>query len=134
FGMQSAVPHVLATLDRTHDPARVPDAVRWARDAGLAVSLDLIYGTPGESLDDWRTSLDAALACEPDHVSAYALVVEPGTRMGVQVRRGELPAPDPDDEATKYEVADDVLGAAGYGWYEVSNWARTPEQVCRHNV
>ena len=92
FGMQSAVPHVLATLDRTHDPARVPLAVQWARDAGLAVSLDLIYGTPGESAADWRASLDAALACEPDHVSAYALVVEEGTRMAVQVRRGELPA------------------------------------------
>lgn len=134
FGMQSAVPHVLATLDRTHDPARVPDAVRWARDAGLDVSLDLIYGTPGESVDDWRRSLDAALACDVDHVSAYALVVEPGTRMATQVRRGLLPEPDPDDEATKYEVADDVLTAAGLRWYEVSNWARGPEHVCRHNV
>ncbi|NCT90201.1 coproporphyrinogen III oxidase [Cellulomonas sp. APG4] len=134
FGMQSAVPHVLATLDRTHDPARVPEAVRWARDVGLAVSLDLIYGTPGESVDDWRRSLDAVLACDVDHVSAYALVVEPGTRMAVQVRRGELPAPDPDDEATKYEVADDVLAGAGLHWYEVSNWARTPQDACRHNL
>jgi oxygen-independent coproporphyrinogen-3 oxidase len=132
--MQSAVPHVLATLDRTHDPARVPDVVRWARDAGLDVSLDLIYGTPGESADDWRRSLDAVLACAPDHVSAYALVVEAGTRMAVQVRRGELAMPDDDDLAAKYEAADEALGGAGYGWYEVSNWARTPAHACRHNL
>jgi putative oxygen-independent coproporphyrinogen III oxidase len=134
FGMQSAVPHVLATLDRTHDPARVPQAVSWARDAGLAVSLDLIYGTPGESLDDWRTSLDAALACEPDHLSTYALVVEEGTRMAARVRRGELPLPDDDVLADAYEVADAVLADAGYRWYEVSNWARTPGDACRHNL
>ncbi len=134
LGMQSAVPHVLATLDRTHDPARVPQAVAWARAAGLAVSLDLIYGTPGESLADWRTSLDAALACAPDHVSAYALVVEEGTRMAAKVRHGELPPPDDDALADAYELAAEVLGAAGYGWYEVSNWARTPADVCRHNL
>jgi putative oxygen-independent coproporphyrinogen III oxidase len=134
FGMQSAVPHVLAALDRTHDPARVPQAVAWARAAGLAVSLDLIYGTPGESAADWRASLDAALACEPDHVSAYALVVEEGTRLAVRVRRGELPAPDDDVLADDYEVADDVLSAGGLSWYEVSNWARTPADACRHNL
>jgi putative oxygen-independent coproporphyrinogen III oxidase len=134
FGMQSAVPHVLATLDRTHDPRRVPDAVRWARAAGLDVSLDLIYGTPGESMADWRASVDAALACEPDHVSAYALVVEPGTRMAARVRRGELTMPDDDDEADKYELADDVLTAAGLGWYEVSNWSTSERTRCRHNV
>lgn len=134
FGMQSAVPHVLATLDRTHDPDRVPHVVRWARDAGLAVSLDLIYGTPGESLDDWRRSLDAVVECGVDHVSAYALVVEEGTRMAAQVRRGRLTLPDADDQATKYELADDVLAAAGLSWYEVSNWARTPLDACRHNL
>ena len=134
FGMQSAVPHVLAALDRTHDPARVPQAVEWARAAGLAVSLDLIYGTPGESPADWRASLEAALACEPDHVSAYALVVEEGTRLAVRVRRGELPAPDDDVLADDYEVADAVLSAAGLGWYEVSNWARTAADACRHNL
>lgn len=133
FGMQSAVPHVLAALDRTHDPDRVPDVVRWARDAGLAVSLDLIYGTPGESLDDWRRSVEAALACDVDHLSAYALVVEEGTRMAAQVRRGVLPPTDPDDQAIKYEVADAMLAAAGLGWYEVSNWARTPADASRHN-
>lgn len=134
FGMQSAVPHVLATLERTHDPRRIPDVVRWARDAGLAVSLDLIYGTPGESLADWRASVEAALATGVDHVSAYALVVEPGTRMAVQVRRGELTLPDEEDQAAKYELADDLLSAAGLGWYEVSSWARTAQDACRHNL
>ncbi|MDQ1288663.1 MAG: hypothetical protein QG622_2229 [Actinomycetota bacterium] len=134
FGMQSAVPHVLASLDRTHDPARVPTAVAWARDAGLEVSLDLIYGTPGESLADWRTSVTAALACEPDHVSAYALVVEDGTRLAARVRRGELPAPDDDDLADKYELADALLADAGFEWYEVSNWAVPGGHACRHNL
>jgi putative oxygen-independent coproporphyrinogen III oxidase len=134
FGMQSAVPHVLATLDRTHDPERVPVVVDLAKQLGLDVSLDLIYSTPGESLDDWRTSLDAALACEPDHVSAYSLIVEDGTAMGRAVSRGELPAPDDDLAADMYELADQVLGDAGYSWYEVSNWARGDEHVSRHNL
>src|SRR6476469_5737256 len=133
LGMQSAVPHVLATLERTHNPANVALAVEAARDAGLQVSVDLIYGTPGESLEDWRTSLEAAIALEPDHVSAYALVVEEGTRLAAQVRRGQVPAPEDDDEAAKYELADELLGAAGYGWYEVSNWSRTVQGRCRHN-
>ncbi|MCD4527146.1 radical SAM family heme chaperone HemW [Nocardioides sp. cx-173] len=135
FGMQSAVPHVLAVLDRTHDPARVPDVVAWARAAGFEqVSLDLIYGTPGESLADWRRSLDEALACEPDHVSAYSLIVEDGTALARRVRRGELPMPDEDDLADKYDLADDRLTAAGLGWYEVSNWARDDAARCRHNL
>ncbi len=134
FGMQSAVPHVLATLDRTHDPDRVPQVVAWARAAGFeGVSLDLIYGTPGESQDDWRTSLAAALDTGPDHVSAYALVVEEGTRMAGQVRRGEIPAPDDDDLADRYLLADEVLAAAGFEWYEVSNWAHGADQRARHN-
>ncbi|GAB2475868.1 radical SAM family heme chaperone HemW [Xylanimonas ulmi] len=133
FGMQSAVPSVLATLDRTHDPRRIPDVVAWARDAGLEVSLDLIYGTPGETLDDWRASLEAVLATGVEHVSAYALVVEPGTKMGAQVRRGLLPLPDEDDQATKYELADELLGEAGLEWYEVSNWSK-PGHECRHNL
>ncbi|MBN9607285.1 MAG: coproporphyrinogen III oxidase [Actinomycetales bacterium] len=124
FGMQSAVPHVLGTLDRTHDPERVPLVVGWAREAGLQVSLDLIYGTPGESAEDWRVSLDAALALEPDHVSAYALIVEEGTALARRIARGELPAPDDDLVADLYEFADARLAAAGYRWYEVSNWAR----------
>jgi putative oxygen-independent coproporphyrinogen III oxidase len=134
FGMQSAVPHVLATLERTHDPRRIPDVVRWARDAGLDVSLDLIYGTPGESLDDWRLSLETALATGVDHVSAYALVVEAGTKMAAQVRRGQVALPSEDDQARKYEIADTLLTAAGLHWYEVSNWARSPQHACRHNL
>jgi oxygen-independent coproporphyrinogen-3 oxidase len=134
LGMQSAVPHVLRTLERTHDPANVARAVAAARAAGLQVSVDLIYGTPGESLDDWRRSLDAAIALEPDHISAYALVVEEGTKLAAQVRRGVVPAPEDDDEADKYELADAVLSAAGYGWYEVSNWARSEAARCRHNI
>ena len=135
FGMQSAVDHVLRVLDRTHDPLRVPAVVDWARAAGFdEVSLDLIYGTPGESLADWETSLEAALACEPDHVSAYSLIVEDGTALARQVRRGELPMPDDDDLADKYDLADERLTAGGLEWYEVSNWARRPASRCRHNV
>ncbi len=134
FGMQSAVPHVLKVLDRTHTPSRVPQVVQWAREAGLAVSLDLIYGTPGETLADWRYSLETALSYEPDHISAYALIVEDGTKLAAQIRRGEVPGIDDDDHADKYELADQLITEAGLGWYEVSNWARTPEQACRHNL
>jgi putative oxygen-independent coproporphyrinogen III oxidase len=134
FGMQSVVPHVLAVLERTHDPRRVPEVARWAREAGFdQVSLDLIYGTPGESIDDWRASLDAALACEPDHMSAYALIVEDGTALARQIRRGQVPMPDDDDLADKYLLADEAMRAAGLRWYEVSNWARSPQARCRHN-
>ncbi|KGN34643.1 coproporphyrinogen III oxidase [Knoellia sinensis KCTC 19936] len=133
LGMQSAVPHVLATLDRTHDPEGVGRAVMAAQAAGLVTSVDLIYGTPGESVDDWQTSLDAAISLEPEHISAYALVVEEGTKLASQVRRGEVERPDDDDEATKYELAEEALSAAGFGWYEVSNWTRTPAGRCRHN-
>jgi oxygen-independent coproporphyrinogen-3 oxidase len=113
----------------------VPDVVAWARAAGFdQVSLDLIYGTPGESVADWERSLDAALACEPDHVSAYSLIVEHGTALARRVRRGEVPAPDEDDLADKYLLADDRLEAAGLGWYELSNWARTDQARCRHNL
>jgi oxygen-independent coproporphyrinogen-3 oxidase len=138
FGMQSAVPHVLATLERTHDPDRIPLAVEWARAAGLQVSLDLIYGTPGETAADWQQSLDLALAQHPDHLSAYALIVEPGTKLARQIARGEVPAPDDDLAADLYEQADATLSAAGYDWYEVSNWARSegPDAGARsrHNL
>lgn len=133
LGMQSAVPHVLQVLDRTHHPDNVARAMQGARAAHLDVSLDLIYGTPGESLDDWRRTLKAAVALKPDHISAYALVVEEGTRLAAQVRRGVVPPPDDDDEAAKYELADDVLSTAGYSWYEISNWALEPRFRCRHN-
>ena len=135
LGMQSAAPHVLAVLDRRHTPGRAVAAAREAGAAGFEhVNLDLIYGTPGESAADLRGSLDAALAAGVDHVSAYALVVEKGTAMGRRVSRGELPAPDDDVLADRYELVDEVLTAAGLGWYEVSNWARTPAARCRHNL
>ncbi|MCC3301352.1 radical SAM family heme chaperone HemW [Arthrobacter sp. zg-Y895] len=134
FGMQSAVPHVLAVLDRTHMPSRVPQAVQWARDAGLHVSVDLIYGTPGESMADWKHSLEEALSYEPDHISAYALIIEEGTKLAARMRRGEVPPIDDDDHADKYVLADEMMTAAGLNWYEVSNWARTPEDQCRHNL
>ncbi len=135
FGMQSAVDHVLRTLDRTHDPLRVPHVVDWARRAGFEhVSLDLIYGTPGESLADWEASVEAALACRPDHVSAYSLIVEEGTALARRVRRGELPTPDEDDLADKYLLVDERLHAAGLSWYEVSNWRHRDADPCRHNL
>ncbi|MDQ3156366.1 MAG: radical SAM family heme chaperone HemW [Actinomycetota bacterium] len=134
FGVQSAVPHVLATLDRTHRPEGVPDAVRWARAAGFdQLSVDLIYGTPGESMDDWRRSLDHAISLEPDHVSAYALIVEQGTALARRVARGEIAVPDDDEMADKYILADSLLETAGFGWYELSNWARDEASRCRHN-
>ncbi|MEP6478836.1 MAG: radical SAM family heme chaperone HemW [Rhodoglobus sp.] len=134
FGMQSAVPHVLATLERTHDPERIPLVVDWARQAGLQVSLDLIYGTPGESIDDWKTSLDHAIAQRPDHISAYALIVEEGTKLARQIKRGEVATPDDDLQADMYELADRALAADDFGWYEVSNWARDEEHQSRHNL
>lgn len=133
FGMQSAVPHVLHTLDRTHTPANVEACVRGARAAGLRHSVDLIYGTPGESLDDWRTSVQAALDLGVEHISAYALAIEPTTKMGRLIRQGKLPQPDDDDEANKYEIVDSMLEQAGLSWYEVSNWA-VPGQESRHNL
>jgi putative oxygen-independent coproporphyrinogen III oxidase len=134
FGMQSAVPHVLRVLDREHQPGRPLDCVRWARAAGFErISLDLIYGTPGESDDDWRRSLTAAIDAGPDHVSAYALIVEEGTRLAAKVRRGEIAAPDDDAMADRYLIADDLLSQAGFSWYELSNWAQSDESRCRHN-
>jgi putative oxygen-independent coproporphyrinogen III oxidase len=134
FGMQSAAPHVLRVLDRTHTPGRALAAVAEAKAAGFEhVNLDLIYGTPGESVDDWSASLEQALSAEPDHVSAYALIVEDGTQLARRIRRGELPMPDDDDLADKYVLADDLLTAAGLDWYEVSNWARDEAARCRHN-
>ena len=133
FGMQSAVPKVLQILDRQHRPEQVPKAVAWAREVGVAVSVDLIYGAPGETDEQWRASVEAAIAMNPDHISAYALTVEPGTKMGAQVRRGELSLPDPDVQADRYEMVDSLLQAAGYQWYEISNWAK-PGRECQHNL
>jgi putative oxygen-independent coproporphyrinogen III oxidase len=134
FGMQSAVPHVLRTLDRVHQPERAVKCVEWAHEAGFEhVSLDLIYGTPGESDDDWRASLTAAAGADPDHISAYALVVEEGTKLAARVKRGELPLPDDDVLADRYVIADEFLHQAGYRWYEISNWARDDSAQCAHN-
>lgn len=134
IGMQSAVPEVLATLDRTHDPANVSRAVRACREAGLQVSLDVISGTPGESLQDWRRTLEAVVDLAPDHVSAYSLIVEEGTAMAAKIRRGELPDVDPDDQAEKYLMTDEVLTRAGHRWYEVSNYSTGEKTRSRHNL
>ena len=133
FGMQSAVPSVLKTLDRTHTPANVAAGVEAANAAGMRSSVDLIYGAPGESLDDWRTSVSTAIDLGVNHISAYALTIEPHTKMGRRIAAGTLPTPDDDDEANKYEIADDLLSAAGLEWYEISNWAR-PGYESRHNL
>ena len=133
FGMQSAVPSVLKTLDRTHTPANVAAGIAAANAAGMRSSVDLIYGAPGESLDDWRVSVRTAIDLGVDHISAYALTVAPNTKMGRQIAVGTLPTPDDDDEATKYEIADDLLSAAGLEWYEISNLAR-PGYESQHNL
>ncbi len=135
FGMQSAAPHVLDVLDRQHQPGRPEQCVKWAKAAGFEhVSLDLIYGTPGESGDDWAGSVSAALDAGPDHVSAYALIVEEGTRLAARVRRGEIAEPDDDAMADRYLAADALLSAAGLDWYEISNWAASPAAQCQHNL
>ena len=134
LGMQSVAPRVLATLDRVHSPGRAVTAAGEAMAEGFEhVSLDLIYGTPGESDDDLLRSVDAAIGADVDHVSAYALVVEEGTALARRVRRGEIAAPDDDVLAHRYELVDERLSAAGFDWYEVSNWSR-PGGQCRHNL
>lgn len=134
LGVQSMHGHVLASLGRTHDPAAIDSAVDATRAAGIEhLNLDLIYGAAGESVDDWTSSLDAALALEPDHISAYALTVESGTPLAQRIEFGEVVAPDDDDQATKYEIADERLTSAGFAWYEISNWARAGGE-CRHNL
>ncbi|MSZ87376.1 MAG: coproporphyrinogen III oxidase [Actinobacteria bacterium] len=133
FGVQSTTPHVLQTLDRTHNPAQVPNVVHAARDAGFThISVDLIYGTPGETIVEWEESVRSLLTLPIDHISAYSLIVEEGTKLGAQVRRGALAMPDEDLNADKYIVADDLFTAAGFAWYEVSNWAK-PGGACKHN-
>jgi putative oxygen-independent coproporphyrinogen III oxidase len=135
LGMQSAVAHVLATLDRVHTPGRAAQAAREARAAGFAhVSLDLMFGTPGESDADWAASLDAALAAQPDHVSLYGLILEPGTKLAARVRRGEVAGLDEDAMERRYALADARLREHGLAWYELANWAREPAARCRHNL
>ncbi len=134
FGMQSAVPHVLKSLDRTHNPENVLKATTWAREVGFnEVSVDLIYGTSGESLADWELTIDTALSLPISHISAYALIVESGTKLGAQVKRGEVTMPDDDETADKYLLADEKFIQAGFDWYELSNWSKKGSE-CRHNL
>jgi oxygen-independent coproporphyrinogen-3 oxidase len=132
--MQSAVPHVLKVLDRTHNVENLPLVVAAAKAAGLATSVDLIYGAPTESLEDFGLSLAAAIALDPDHISAYSLIVEPGTKLARQIKVGELPEPDEDEQADKYLMADSMLADAGFDWYEISNWAKSEAQRSKHNL
>ena len=134
FGMQSAQPHVLAVLDRTHNPENVKRAVDMARAAGFgSISVDLIYGTPGESLEDWRATVKEALSLDIDHISAYALIVETGTKLAAQIKRGDLNMPNDDLMADMYLLVDQMCNDAGLDWYELSNWAK-PGHECRHNI
>ncbi len=134
IGMQSSTKNVLQTLDRTHNPENVLNSVKILKDAGfINYSLDLIYGTPGESLEDWDKTLNDALALEPPHISAYSLVIEPGTKMGAQLNRGEISNVSDDDAADKYSLAEQVFSSRKYEWYEISNWSRS-EMQCQHNL
>ncbi len=134
FGMQYAVPHVLATLDRTHNPDNLLQVTRWAKEVGFKdISVDLIYGTPGESLDDWQKSIDAALALPVNHISAYALIVEEGTKLANAIKRGEIENVDDDLTAEKYLMADAAFSKAGFTWYELSNWSKTSGES-KHNI
>lgn len=134
FGMQSAVPHVLKVLDRTHNPENIERVVNAARNAGFSsISLDLIYGTPGESKEDLRESVETALSLPIDHLSAYALIVEMGTKLAAQIKRGELAMPNDDLMADMYLLVDQLCERAGMSWYELSNWSK-PGHESRHNV
>lgn len=134
FGMQSAVPHVLATLDRTHKPENLAQATTWANEVGISeISVDLIYGTPGESITDWQTSIDSALGLPITHISAYALIIEEGTKLAAQIKRGEVPEVDDDLVADKYLIADKAFKEAGFEWYELSNWSK-PGSESKHNM
>ncbi|WP_281640554.1 radical SAM family heme chaperone HemW [Aurantimicrobium minutum] len=133
-GMQSAVPHVLSALDRTHNPAAVDQAVSTIHSAGLEASIDLIYGAPGESLTDWRRSLEQAISLNTGHISAYALIVEDGTALARKISSGAMDAPDDDLQAEMYELADELLSKAGFQWYEISNWAKSQQQQSQHNL
>jgi oxygen-independent coproporphyrinogen-3 oxidase len=134
FGMQSAVPHVLKVLERTHKPENVFKVVSFAKKAGLATSVDLIYGAPGESLEDWQKTLEEAISLNTDHISAYSLIVEPGTKLFRQVKKGEVEAPNDDLHADMYELTERILSSAGFINYEVSNWSKSIEERSGHNM
>ena len=134
FGMQSAVPEVLATLERTHNPDSVAKNVAIAKKLGFQTSVDLIYGAPGETMEQWQHSVEVALAMDSDHISAYALIVEPATKLARQIRSGEKPEPDEDLQADKYEWLDERLKNSGFEWYELSNWSKSKQTESAHNV
>jgi oxygen-independent coproporphyrinogen-3 oxidase len=134
IGMQSAVPKVLAVLERTHNPENVSLAVHAAKNSGLATSVDLIYGSPTESLEDWVETLQQTISLDTDHISAYSLIVEPGTKLARQIKVGEVSEPDEDLHAEMYEVAEELLTKAGFVNYEVSNWSKSVETRSRHNI
>ena len=134
IGMQSSTKEVLKKLDRTHNPDNVSHSVDILKKSGFDnFSLDLIYGTPGESLNDWENSLKDAIALNPPHISAYSLVIEPGTKMGAQLNRGEISQVNDDEAADKYQLADEMLNKNNYSWYEISNWAKKDKE-CKHNL
>jgi len=134
FGMQSAVPHVLATLDRTHNPDNLYQVTKWASEVGFKeISVDLIYGTPGESKSDWQKSIDAALSLPITHISAYALIIEEGTKLAAQIKRGEVDQVDDDLTAEKYLMADNAFTKFGFNWYELSNWSKVNSES-KHNL
>ena len=134
IGMQSAVPKVLAVLERTHNPENVAIAIQAAKNVGLATSVDLIYGSPTETLEDWRESLQAAIDLDTDHISAYSLIVEEGTKLARQIKSGQLPEPDEDIHADMYELAEQIFTAAGFTNYEVSNWSKSTDTRSAHNM
>lgn len=127
-GMQSADPHVLRVLDRQHRPSQVPLVLEWAKSSGMQVSVDLIYGAPTETVSQWVRTLEEALSYEPDHVSAYSLIVEPGTKLAAQIARGDVEAPDEELAAEKYRITDHLLAEANMRWYEISNFAKVLDE------
>jgi oxygen-independent coproporphyrinogen-3 oxidase len=134
IGMQSAVPDVLKTLERTHNPENVAIAIDMAKSLGYRTSLDLIFGAPGETLPQWEQTIRQVIELDPGHLSAYSLIVEPGTKLARQINSGELTEPDEDLQADKYELADKLLTEAGYSWYEISNWSKTEDLKSNHNL
>jgi oxygen-independent coproporphyrinogen-3 oxidase len=134
IGMQSAVPDVLKTLERTHNPENVAIALEIAKSLGFRTSLDLIFGAPGETLSQWEETIAQVIALDPGHLSAYSLIVEPGTKLARQISSGELPEVDEDLQADKYELADKLLSKAGYSWYEISNWSKSEDLKSNHNL
>jgi oxygen-independent coproporphyrinogen-3 oxidase len=134
IGMQSAVSDVLKTLERTHNPENVAIAVDIAKSLGYRTSLDLIFGAPGETLLQWEQTIRQVIELDPGHLSAYSLIVEPGTKLARQINSGELAEPDEDLQADKYELTDQLLAEAGYSWYEISNWSKTEDLKSNHNL